>query len=78
MFVSTIHVDHLQNRDISDAIHSSDLFRLRFNTIAVPTWVEPEALVLVTKLTGTKTAQKSWYQTTEVAVPSVFLVPDQH
>ena len=43
-------------------------------TILVPNQVEPKALVLGPKLTGTLPSQNFRYQNTKAAVPSVFLV----
>ena len=45
----------------------------KYYFVSVPNQVEPEALVLEPKLTGTLTAQNFRYQNTEVAVLSVLL-----
>ena len=54
------------------------LFCFHFGSISAPNQVEPKALVLEPKLTGTSTAQNFRYQNTEVMVLSVFSVLDQH
>ena len=49
-----------------------------FGSISAPNQVEPKAMVLEPKLTGTLTAQNFRYQNTEVAVLSVLLVLAQN
>ena len=65
-----MHLSHFGTVSVS--------FRFHFGSISAPNQVEPKALVLEPKLTGTYTAQKFRYQNKEVAVLSVFSVSDQH
>ena len=50
-------------------------FWFRFGSILAQKQVEPKALVLEPKLTGTLTAKNFWYQNIEL---SVFSALDQH
>ena len=54
------------------------LVHFHFGIISVPNQVEPKALVLEPKLTGSLPSQNFRYQNTKAAVLSVFLVLAQH
>ena len=54
------------------------LVHFHLSTISVLNQVEPKALVLGPKLTGTLRSQNFRYQNTEAAVLSVFLILAQH
>ena len=54
------------------------LVQIYFGTILFPNQVEPKALELEPKLTGTLRSQNFRYQNTIAAVLSVFLILAQH